>query len=330
MDMESFQKLDIIIVNWNTGTQLRECLRSINKACKIESSVLLRSVIVVDNASTDNSLDIVAQIDLPLTIIRNSKNIGFAAACNLGTNNSDADYFLFLNPDTMLFSNSLIEPITFMENSQNSYIGICGIKLLGDNGEVVVSCARFPTFRVMMGKLTGLSMVIPSVFPAHFMSLEELGNSGEVDQVIGAYFLVRKSLFKKLHGFDDIYFVYYEEVDLSLRAKKMGYASYFLSNVNAYHKGGGSSHQVKAERLFYSLRSRILYGFKHFSILQAVILLVVTVVPEFVSRSLFSLVRGAWQDLRHTVRGYSMLINDMPAIIRAFLKILHEKNLDCR
>jgi len=109
------KKLDIVIVNWNSGEQLKSCLESIVKTDK--TGFELNKVVVVDNASSDNSLFGLEEIDLPLKIIRNSTNRGFAAACNQGAKESDADYLLFLNPDTVLFKDSLSKPIAFMEKS---------------------------------------------------------------------------------------------------------------------------------------------------------------------------------------------------------------------
>jgi len=126
-----------------------------------------------------------------------------------------------------------------------------------EEGHASTSAARFPTLRVMAGKILGLTNLFPGVFPAHLMSSSDLRVSGVVDQIIGAFFLIRKAVFDRCGGFDERFFVYFEEVDLSLRAKQLGYTSYFLSEVSAFHKGGGCTERVKAARLFYSLRSRI-------------------------------------------------------------------------
>jgi len=140
------------------------------------------------------------------------------------------------------------------------------------------------------------------------MSSGEYLHSSTVDQVIGAFFLVRRSLYDLIGGFDERCFVYFEEVDFALRAKRKGYSSYYLSDVKLYHKGGGSSEKVKGKRLFYSLRSRIQYGFKHFSLLEALALLVLTLTLELVARiaqAIFSLSKSRFNE---TIRGYSQLI----------------------
>jgi GT2 family glycosyltransferase len=136
--------LNIVIVNWNSGDQLRGCLQSIRDAtCH---NFTLQQVIVVDNASTDGSMDALDKSDLPLTTIRNPENVGFGAACNQGAGHSDADYVLFLNPDMRLFETSLDKPVGFMEQEDNGRVGICGIQLVDDDTRISKTCARFPTF----------------------------------------------------------------------------------------------------------------------------------------------------------------------------------------
>ena len=297
--------LDIIIVNWNSKGQLHDCLKSIVTASR--DGFELSRVVVVDNASSDSSAEGLEYIDLPLTLIRNAENRGFAAACNQGAVASQADYLLFLNPDTRLFFNSLSEPLAFMEQLKNAYIGICGLKLIDDTGNMTTSCARFPTLGIFFGKMTGLSKIFPKLFVEHLMSSTELIYSLEVDQVIGAFFLVRRYVYEENEGFDERFFMYFEEVDFSLRAKLKGYSSYYLSHVSAYHRGGGSTEQVKATRLFYSLRSRIQYAFKHYSYLEALLLMMLTLFFELFARIVLSVKLRSLSNLKETNEGYKNL-----------------------
>ena len=138
----------------------------------------------------------------------------------------------------------------------------------------------------------------------------------DVDHVIGAFFLIRQALFKHLSGFDERFFVYLEDLDLSLRVHRHGYRSMYLSDAQAFHVGGGTSRQVKAHRLFYSLRSRLLYGFKHFSTHQAWALLLTIVFLEPFTRSFFAILRRSALDLSATLRAYGMLYRDLPRILR--------------
>ncbi len=298
--------VDIIIVNWNTGIQLKLCLASIESAQK--TGFILSRIVIVDNASSDDSLSYIKEFTLPITVIKNDQNLGFAAACNQGAMHSQAAYLLFLNPDTILFYDSLLVPIQFMGNPTHNTIGIVGIRMVNEYGETILSAARFPTFRVMVGKITGLAHLLKSVFPPHHLSPTEISHSQIVDQVIGAYFLIRREVFLQCNGFDERFFMYFEEVDLSLRAKQKGYVSYYLAEASAFHKGGGSSRKVRSVRLFYLLRSRFLYGFKHYPIVLNYAIIFLTFTIEFVIRVIRAIIYPAQGHFNEILQGYAMLI----------------------
>ncbi len=307
-------KLDIIIVNWNSGVQLRQCLASIASADLI--GFTLSRVCVVDNASKDNSLNEIRQFGLPLCIIRNNRNLGFAKACNQGAEGSQADYLLFLNPDVRLFKNSLKIPIAFMEQCKNEKIGICGIQLVDEKGRISRTCARFPKPYDFWVRILGLDKLFPAFFRSYFMKEWDHRTTRIVDHVIGAFYLVRRSIFEKLGGFDERFFVYFEDLDFSYRAYKSGWKSVYLSTVQAYHKGGGTSEQIKAKRLFYSLQSRILYGYKHFSIFSATFLMLGVIFVEFLMRLILATVRCSAREIGQTVHAYALLVHAFPFIIK--------------
>ncbi|MFH1883312.1 MAG: glycosyltransferase family 2 protein [Planctomycetota bacterium] len=307
--------LDITIVNWNSGRQLRECLESIASANSSRSR--LSRVVIVDNSSWDGSIDGLEDLGLPLSVISNERNRGFAAACNQGAKGSEADYLLFLNPDTRLFVDSLSEPVRFMERAENENIGICGIQLVDERGQVSRTCARFPKPSMFFSKMLGLDRFFPTWFPSHFMTEWDHANTRKVDHVMGSFFLVRRSLFVSLGGFDERFFVYLEDVDFSLRARNLGWLSYYDTGAQAYHRGGGTSEQVKAIRLFYSLRSKILYGRKHFDRLRATVLLLGTILIEPLSRLALAIVCRSVAQATETLAGYGMLWRSLPAILKA-------------
>lgn len=296
--------LDIVIVNWNTGVQLNACLDSIALASRADR--VLNSVVIVDNASSDRSLDSVRNFELPLHLRRNIENQGFARACNQGAAGGTADLLLFLNPDTVLTVDSLCRPLAFMAQPENANVGIIGIQLLDGQGRVSPSCSRFPTTGRVLSGIFGIDRIYPSA--AQRMDDWNHADSRAVDQVMGAFFLIRRELFESLGGFDERFFVYFEEVDLSFRARGFGYSSYYLSDCRAFHKGGGSSEQVKAKRLFYSLKSRILYSFKHFGIFQATLVLLATLLIEPFTRLFLAAARGSTQGIAATVEAYWFLM----------------------
>ncbi len=301
-------KVSIVIVNWNAGIQLYELLRSISST----HIAVIESVIIVDNASIDESIAKIEDIKclpFPCIIIRNDRNRGFAAACNQGACLSSSEYLLFLNPDTVLEADSISKSILFMQRKENLNIGICGIRLVKEDGIPTTAAARFPTLRVLFGGSFGLSKVFPKTFPAHFINSSELMDNCIVDQVIGAFFLIRKSVFDLCEGFDERFFVYFEEVDLSIRAKRFGYSSYYLADASAFHKGGGCSDRVKSVRLFYSMRSRLLYAKKHYSELAVASVIVLTII-EFPLRIIRSVLVGSFDDFKNTCSAYLRLVSN--------------------
>lgn len=305
--------IDVVIVNWNAGDYLRPCLQSIEESDLAGCEV--RRVVVVDNASTDGSAQQLAGLKLPLTILRNEYNAGFAAACNQGAADSTADYLLFLNPDTRLNKNSLSAAVSWLCSPEHQQTGILGIQLIDDEGTISRSCARFPTAGRFLSMMIGLDRLFPRLFKSHFMTEWDHAENREVDQVIGAFFMVRSALFNALHGFDERYFVFFEEVDFALRARRVGMRSYYLAAASAYHKGGGTTDQIRATRLFYSLRSRILYLYKNSDLVTATVVTLATLIIEPVTRVLFAVLKGSGGTISETVKGYVRLWGALPLLI---------------
>lgn len=133
--------------------------------------------------------------------------------------------------------------------------------------------------------------------------------SRRVDQVIGAYFLIRRSLFEAQRGFDERFFVYFEEVDLAYRCAEAGWQSWYLATAQAFHAGGGASDQVKAHRLFYGLRSRLQYAAKHFSIGGRIGVQMATWLLEPFARGARAVARFDYEGLREIIRAYSWLLS---------------------
>jgi GT2 family glycosyltransferase len=298
-------RIDVIIVNWNAGAQLLECVNSVIKY----GQGAVGKIIVVDNGSTDASEDSINGLPF-VTLIRTGTNLGFGKACNLGAAQAKSDFVLFLNPDARLFPNSLPALLAFMERSENVKVGISGIQLVDKNGHVARSCSRFPSLTRFISHALGVDRIYPAA--GHAMGEWDHFSTRYVDQVIGAFFLVRLCVFETLEGFDERFFVYFEEVDFSLRANQLGWSSVYFADVQAFHAGGGTSNQVKAKRLFYSLRSRILYVFKHFNLIRATAVLLVTLCIEPLSRTAVAIGRCSWSSVKETHAAYGMLFRWLP------------------
>jgi N-acetylglucosaminyl-diphospho-decaprenol L-rhamnosyltransferase len=251
----------IVIVNWNAGDQLGACVASIESAD--QKAWRLSCVTVVDNASLDGSVEGLSSCGPCVQVVRNSANRGFAAACNQGARLVTADYLLFLNPDTRLDAGSLDAAVSALEHPANHGVAVAGIQLYEEAGEVARSCARFPTVRSMLIAALGL----PRAGLGRGFAMIEWAHdeTRAVDHVIGAFYLVRAAVFRDLGGFDERFFVYLEDVDFSLRAHQAGWRTLYLADARAFHRGGGTSAAVPAQRLAYSVKSRLAYARKHFS-----------------------------------------------------------------
>lgn len=301
-------RLDVVIVNWNAGPYLLGCVRSLAGAA--QTAFEFGHVVVVDNASTDRSLDGIDDEPLPLRLLRNDTNRGFAAACNQGAKAGDGELLLFLNPDTRVFPETLDRTVAFMVDPANAAIGICGARMIGQDGSDTFCCWRFPTLRLWAAKMTGLADAFPRWIPRQRLTAEDVGGNGIVDQVIGAFFLIRRPLFDTLNGFDERFFVYMEDVDLAYRARHLGHASYLLADTDVQHVEGVSSDQVRGKRLYYLLRGRTDYARKHWPPWQAAVLVALTLTVELPVRFLLAAGRrrgqevgdvgeAAWQYLRY-------------------------------
>jgi N-acetylglucosaminyl-diphospho-decaprenol L-rhamnosyltransferase len=297
--------LGVVIVNWNAGEALNECLRSIFAAS--QKHFALSGVVIVDNASKLQPLSPAIHETRQLTFVRNEVNRGFAAACNQGAAILSTDFLLFLNPDASVKPDTLDKAISLLGLLDNASIAVCGVSMVDPSGRPAVCGARFPTVWHFLCEMLGFSQLLGHLVTPRLFAANDLGGSQVVDQVTGAFFLVRSKVFEELNGFDERYFVYFEEVDFSVRVREAGYVSFHLAEAEAVHIGGGCSEKDIAARLFYSMRSRLLYARKHFTPLAQSILFLGTLTIEPVTRLLRCACRGSWQSLRDTAKAYQRL-----------------------
>jgi GT2 family glycosyltransferase len=309
MDLPSVQ---VVIVNWNSGRQLAECLASF--AAVTRNQVALKRIRIVDNASSDGSCDALALDGPPVTVIRNSVNRGFAAACNQGSSGADAQFLLFLNPDTRLMPGALERPTAYLQEDENRAVGIVGIQLVDADGHVARNTARMPTPWSMFGNSLGLDRLMPSVFAPHFVTEWSHNEIRAVDQVMGAFMLVRRTLFEELGGFDERFFVYFEDLDLACRASARGFTSVYLATAQAFHRGQGTTEGAVGMRTYLFSRSRILFALKYFSKPGALAVIAATLLLEPFARALKALAGG--RSATDVLRAFARLWGDLPAILR--------------
>jgi GT2 family glycosyltransferase len=314
----------VVIVNWNSGYHLGRCLESL--AAIAAERELLHTVTVIDNASTDASMELPSHLHqaLPLTIIRNVENVGFAAACNQGATGTAAEFLLFLNPDVLLQPGCLSAPFRYLTRPEHSEVGVVGIQLLAPNGTVARSCARFPSPTSLLGNIMGLDRIVPSLFPRHFLDEWPHDVSRKVDQVMGAFLFIRRLVFEQIGRFDERFFMYYEDLDLALRAKMHGWDSEYLIDAQVMHFGGGTTSGIKGRRMFYACRSRILYGLKHFPLSSATCVIGATLLIEPAIRILAALGKRRLADAKATLQAFGLLWLDLGQILSTHWRLRRE------
>jgi len=297
--------VDVIIVNWNSGEYIKKCIDSIFSN---DNKNFINTIFIIDNGSTDASLNKV-ELNKKIKIIRNKTNMGFSKACNQGFKLSTCTYVLLLNPDTQLLNNTIADCITFM--NQNTETDILGCQLLNDKREITPSCSRFPTAIGVLSDSLGLSKIVPSLFkPAIILTNWDHKESRYVDQLMGAFMFMRRSIFEKIGYFDERFFVYYEEIDFSKRVAEKGGKSFFNANIKAIHSGQGTTNSVKGLRLFLNLRSRLQYAKKHFNYGGYACVWLCTFFIEPFTRSLFLLLSGKIDEISDLFKGYKLLIKN--------------------
>ena len=203
--------LSIIIVNYNVKEFLQNLIHSIEKA----SSNLTKEIIIIDNASDDGSVDFIKEKFPQIKLIANQTNLGFGKANNQGLKISTGDYILFINPDTLVSENTLETIISFLK--QNPQIGLAGCKIINDNGTFYLPCKRgFPGPWASFTKLTGLSKLFPKskIFAKYNMTYLDENETHEVDAVSGSFMMIPRTIYNKIGGFDEQFFMYGEDLDL--------------------------------------------------------------------------------------------------------------------
>lgn len=297
------KKVDIIVVNWNSAELT---LRAVRPYLNYSSPEISCKVIVVDNASSDNSL--VLFKDKINNLIVNKKNLGFGKACNQALTGSDADYILLLNPDTISQPEVLENLIRFLETKFE--YAVSGPAQLDANGKVLKTCGRFPTFKTALFEVFGLSKVFPKIFtPAPGMTDWDHSQSKEVDHVMGSFMVIKKAVLDSVGFFDERYFVYMEDIDLSRRINDAGFKTFYNHKQTVFHEGGGTGENLKQVRLFYSLSSRRIYWRKYFTKFHYLILLLLSIAIEPFLRMIDSLKKEKKLNIVNITRAYLMYIH---------------------
>jgi len=231
--------LAIIIVNYNTRQLLDDCLESIYRADSPKGGL---QVVVVDNASVDDSMGMVTKKYPGVIAIKNSENLGFAKANNIGVNAADARYVLFLNSDTVIKRYSLVKPLKYLKTHPR--VGAVTIKLYLKDGTIDYDNHRgYPTPWTSISKFLGLAKLFPgsTFFNGYHLGFRKLDKIHQIPVAAGSYLMMPTKLFKDIGMWDETYFFYGEDIDLCYRINEAGYKIIYYPKVSALHLRGASS-----------------------------------------------------------------------------------------
>ncbi len=250
-------KLSIIIVSYNTRELLRSCLESIFQQASPDDT----DIIVVDNASADGSRDMVKELYPRVHLIASNKNLGFAAANNLGLKESKSPYVLFLNPDVVVLPGAFTRPLKYLD--QHSDVAVVGCKIMSPDGSVQQSAREFPTLWTLFLENSFLYKFFSHSGVFRNPWVTDVDREQEVDVVKGAFLLVKRSVLDSVGTMDERFFLYSEEQDLCRRVKQAGWKIVYLPIPAITHFEGGSSQPGPDSAKLLVFESEYRYFVKH-------------------------------------------------------------------
>jgi len=254
--------LSVIIVSFNVKSYLQQALHSVITA----TAGINSEIIVVDNCSSDRSPEMVETLFPQISLIRSGKNIGYAAACNMGIGVSSGEFVLILNPDTIVKPEALSISLKFMRDNPDA--GAAGARMTDGRGRFLPESKRgFPSPLTALFRLTGLSFVFKK---SALVNQYYIGNMPDdkncrADILTGAYMFIRRQALEKAGLFDPAFFMYGEDIDLSHRIVCAGYHNYYLADVRITHFKGMSSGNNDPDCIRHFYEAMIIFSKKYFS-----------------------------------------------------------------
>lgn len=290
--------LSVIILNWNTKAETRDCLNSIfgqNRRHAIE-------IIVADNASSDGSREMLAAEFPQARVVAHPVNLGFCAGNNRAIPATSGRYILFLNSDTVVTECALDTLLDFADAHPD--IGIVGPKLLNPDGSLQYSCRRFPDLGAGFFRNTPLGRLFPKnrFTQDYLMSDWDHATVRDVDWVSGAALLIRREALEQLGGFDEGFYMYCEDVDLCYRAQEAGWRVVYFPDTVIYHIIGRSTNQVPTRMTYHFHRSMHRFYKKHYA-RRTPLYLRPLILPGIVARASGQILLYRWRHLQRRLSG---------------------------
>jgi hypothetical protein len=234
--------LSIVIVNWNTRDMLRDCLASIPRHAELKTEV-----IVVDNASEDDSGAMVAAEFPEVRLVQNGANLGFATATNQGLRLARGRHLLLLNSDTLVLGDVLARSVRFMDEHPD--VGMMGCKVLNEDGSTQMTCSLFPSFANLLLQTLGLNRMQRPRWLRRYQMLDwARDDEREVEVISGCYLLARRATVEQIGLLDESFFLYGEETDWCRRCADAGWRLVFAPVGRIVHFGSGSSRKLNYRR----------------------------------------------------------------------------------
>lgn len=243
--------LSVIIVNYNVKYFLEQCLCSVQKAI----GAIDAEIIVIDNHSHDGSIEYLQTLFTSVIFLANKKNLGFGKANNIALQQAKGKYILFLNPDTIVAEDCFTHCINFLETTANA--GAAGVRMIDGSGKFLPESKRsFPSPVSSFCKLIGLASLFPSskIFNRYALGNLNQNQIHEIDVLAGAFMMIKKEVLEKIKGFDESFFMYGEDIDLSYRIQQAGYSIFYLGKTTIIHFKGESvkKQNINYVRMFYN------------------------------------------------------------------------------
>jgi GT2 family glycosyltransferase len=259
--VSSMVELSIIVVSWNAKSYVQECLTSLSQ----QSLNVSIEIIVVDNASSDGTPEMVQQQFPHMILIRNSENLGFAKANNIGLRVAKGRYLCLINSDVNVPPECLQTIHDFME--QNPAVGVAGPRMLTTDGLVSRSYMRFPTLWNSFCNALSLDSVFKGshLFGGVLMSDFDNKKTSEVDVLNGWFLVVRREAADLVGFLDESFFMYGEDIDWSYRFHHAGWGRVYFAGASALHYGGASSKAASTRFYIQMHRANLQYWKKHYS-----------------------------------------------------------------
>lgn len=218
-------KVSVIIVSYNSENFIEKCVTSVLK------NINFGELIILDNSSTDKTVEVLEKFSGKIKLIKSSENLGFSKGNNRGAKEASGEYLFFLNPDTEL-EKPIEELVDFYEKTPNA--GIIAPKLIMENGKIQASVRKLPS---VLGAFKEYILGVRNAYSEYVPSTE---SPIEVEMVYGAAMLIKKDLYEKLNGYDEKYFLYYEDVDFCKRTRDLGKKIYYYPKLSIKHLVGAT------------------------------------------------------------------------------------------